>query len=95
MAPLASSPQHKPPLVWPPRPQCRRTSPRTTTLCFWSILILFVAGLGYLGLLAFTTDTGSFHVSSSLDGHLLAGSLVVGCAIAAITAGCAIRHHHN
>jgi hypothetical protein len=94
MAPIQSIPPAKPPLVWPPRPShpARRcASSRAATLCFWTVFLLFVAAVGYLGALAYSAEGGSLILSSGADGRLLAGALLAGSAIAAVCI--AARHH--
>jgi hypothetical protein len=95
MAPITPSSPEKPPLVWPPRPPCRRASPRGATLCFWTVFLLFIAALGYLALLAFTAEGGSLQLDSGIDSHLLAGMLLAGVAIAAVAASIATHHRHH
>jgi hypothetical protein len=82
-----------PPPVLPPRPQCRAASSRTATVCFWTIFLLFLAVLGFLGLLAYTRETGELLSSSN---SLSLGLLLAGCAIAAVIAGiCANPHQRH
>jgi polyferredoxin len=81
-----------PPPVLPPRPQCRPAPPRKETLCFWIILLLFLAGLGYLALLASTNDTGPM-LTYSAPGVI--GTLLAIAAIAAVIAGIACNHQKH
>jgi hypothetical protein len=90
-----SSPASSPTPLLPPRPARPPAQPRAHTLCFWTILILFVAALGYLGLLAFAGNTGALPSAAGLDGHRLAGFLLAVCTIVAVAAGIATRHQHR
>jgi hypothetical protein len=74
--------QDKPPASLTSLPrisQCRPASSRAGNLCFWTVALLFCAGIGYLGLLAFTRDI--IQPSPGAIGHLLFASLLVVFAI--------------
>jgi len=87
--PLAPSPKRV-----PPRPVRRPPPPRAATFCFWSVLVLFVAALCYLGLLAFAANAGLFFSAGS-GSHFLIWILVAIFAAATVAVGVAARHHHN
>jgi hypothetical protein len=64
---------------------------RSGTLCFWTVLVLFCAGIGYVGLLAYTRNSGQALPISGTGGHLVFGALIVGCAIAVVIGVIATR----
>jgi TRAP-type C4-dicarboxylate transport system permease small subunit len=80
-----------PDLPKPPLRPCPAES-RAGALCFWTVLLLFFAGIGYLGMLAFSRNAGQSQPSSSINGHVVSGSLLVGCAIAAVIGVIATRY---
>jgi hypothetical protein len=55
------------------------------------VLLLFIAGIGYLGLLAYTPDDGRGQFASSTGGHPLLGLVFVGFAVAAVLGVIATR----
>jgi TRAP-type C4-dicarboxylate transport system permease small subunit len=75
----------------PPLKSCPAQS-RAGILCFWTVLLLFFAGIGYLGLLAYTRNAGQPQPNSGISGHLVSGLLLVGCAIAAVISVIATRY---
>jgi uncharacterized RDD family membrane protein YckC len=79
----------------PPRPQYRPAPPRAATICFWIVFLLFLAGLGFLGMLASTRNSGQPRLDSGRD-QILLGVLLGIFAIAAVIAGITARQqrHH-
>ena len=75
------------------RPVRRPAQRRSHTLLFWTIFLLFLAALGYLGLLAFTGDTGRLIPRAVVDSHRLEECLVALATVAAVAGGIASRHH--
>jgi hypothetical protein len=59
------------------------------------VLLLFFAGLGYLGMLAHTRNAGQSQPTSSIGGHLVFGLLLVAFAVAAVIGGIARYHRNN
>jgi hypothetical protein len=85
-------PQSSPPVV--PKPPLRRPAPRRAhTLLFWAVFLLFIAALGYLGLLAFSGYTEKVIPSVAVDSHRLGECLVAVATVAAVAGGIATRHH--
>jgi hypothetical protein len=95
MTPPMSNPSPSPAAL-PPRPQRRPCAPRGATVCFWAVLVLFVAGLVYIGLRAFSAKTASLQSTTSVfDGHLLFGCILACCTIAGIAGCIATRSHRH
>jgi len=72
---------------------CRPLESRTGTVCFWTLFLLFLAGIGYIGLLAFSRNAGQPEPQSGTGGHMTFGLILVICAIAAVIAVIASHHH--
>lgn len=79
----------------PPHPMRRIGSSRWATICFWTVLVLFLLLLSYLGLLAFTSYNGTLQSSGILQGPHIAGAIVGFCAIASLAAGIATRNQQH
>jgi Na+/proline symporter len=63
------------------------------TFCFWTVFLLFLAGLCFLGLLAYTRNAGQAQPWS--NSHSL-GVLLASAAVVAVIAGiCASHQHHH
>ena len=84
-------PQSRP--LLPERPVRRPAPRRTHTFFFWTIFLLFIAALGYLGLLAFTGDPGRLIPGEVVDSHRLEECFVALATVAAVAGGIATRHH--
>ena len=87
-----SSSQQSPTL--PPRPQCRPGSSRTGTACFWTLFLLFLSGIVYLGVLAYSRNAGQAEPDPGTGGHLAFGLALVTLAVAAVI-GVIASHHHG
>ena len=79
----------------PPRPQRRPAPRRTHTLLFWAVFLLFIAALGYLGMLAFTGNTERLVPSAVVDSHRVEECILALVAVAAVAGGIATRHHKH
>jgi hypothetical protein len=79
----------------PPRPSCRPAPSRSATLCFWTVMLLFFAIIGFVGMLAYTRNSGQAQPDSSSGGHLVIGILLVGFAVAAIIGVISTRHNRE
>ncbi len=90
---ITPRPPQSPRPVLPERPVRRPAPRRAHTFFFWTIFLLFIAALGYIGLLAFTGDTGRLIPGTVVDTHRLAECLVALAAIAAVAGGIVTRHH--
>ena len=84
-------PQSPPPLL-PERPVRRPAPHRGQTFFFWTIFLLFLAALGYLGLLAFSANTERV-VSAVVDSYRVEKCLLALAAVIAVAGGIATRHH--
>ena len=91
---ITPGPSHSSPPVLPKPPQRRPAPRRAHTLFFWAIFLLFIAALGYLGMLAFTGDTERLvsSAASAVDSHRLEECLLAIAAVAAVAGGIATRH---
>ena len=96
---MASAPSISPPPPQPPRPAfparpLRRPTPRRAhTLFFWTIFFLFVAAIGYIGLLAFSGAPTHLIERATVDDHFVAEFVVALCVVAAVAGGIVTRHH--
>jgi hypothetical protein len=77
----------------PARPLRRPAPRRVHTLFFWTIFFLFVAALGYLGLLAFSGASGHLIDRAAIADHFVAEFVVALCVVAAVAGGIVTRHH--
>jgi hypothetical protein len=89
-----SSPSPVPPAL-PPRPERRACASRGATFCFWTVLVLFIAALVYIGLLAFASKTGSLPSTAMFNGDLFSGCILACCTIAAVAGCIATRNHRH
>jgi len=76
----------------PARPHRRPGPRRFHTLLFWTVLLLFVAALCYLGLLA-AGDNLHLIRRAETDLHPNAEIVVAICAIAAVAGAVVSRYH--
>lgn len=73
----------------------RRPGPRRVhTLLFWTVLLAFVAALGFVGLLAIGS-AGHLIQGNATSGHGLAEFLVAFCVIVALAGATASRYHQR
>jgi hypothetical protein len=84
-------PQSPPPLL-PERPSRRRAPRRAPTFFFWTVFLLFIAAIGYLGLLAFSANTERV-VSAVVDSYRVEKFLLALAVVIAVAGGIATRHH--
>jgi hypothetical protein len=89
---MSTSPPTRPFPKLPERPPRRPAPRRAHTLLFWTVLLLFVAGIGYLGLLALG-DNSHLIRRATIDLHPHAEIVVAICAIAAVAGAVVSRYH--
>jgi hypothetical protein len=76
----------------PTRPACRPKPCRAHTLLFWTVMLVFVASICYIGLLALG-DSGHLIRRAQIDLHPHAEIAVALCAIAAVAGAVVSRYH--
>jgi hypothetical protein len=62
---------------------------------FWAVFLLFIAAIGYLGVLAFSGNTETLIPSTVVDSHRVEECLVALATVAAVAGGIATRHHKH
>jgi ABC-type sulfate transport system permease component len=75
----------------PPPPARHRGSTRLGTIFFWTLLVLFLLLLIYLGLLAFHSYNGALQSTGILQDPHVGGAALVVCAFAGVVT-CIVPH---